>query len=106
MVYNDTHMPTGDGAERPDSEAGSDTVPPEVSLTRSDERVLAYLADAGADYPALVAGNTGLYASHVETRLDVLAQAGLVEAATGETVYRITDDGRDALDDDRATWSG
>jgi DNA-binding MarR family transcriptional regulator len=74
-------------------------------LTRSDERVLAYLRDAGTDYPAFVASNTGLYADHVESRLDALETAGLVERVTGETVYRITDDGRDALRDDCAAWS-
>jgi DNA-binding MarR family transcriptional regulator len=74
-------------------------------LTRSDERVLAYLADAGTDYPAFVASNTGLYADHVESRLDALEAVGFVERATGETVYRITDAGRAALRDDRAVWS-
>ncbi|WP_280587334.1 DUF2250 domain-containing protein [Halorubrum sp. Boch-26] len=77
----------------------------ETALTRSDERVLAYLDDVGTDYPAFVASNTGLYLDHVESRLDALDAAGLVERVTGEAVYRITDAGRDALRDDCAAWS-
>ncbi|MUW14358.1 DUF2250 domain-containing protein, partial [Halorubrum sp. CBA1125] len=79
--------PLGEGAE-------SDPEPP--AITRSDERVLAYLDDVGTDYPAFVAGNTGLYVDHVESRLAALAAAGLVERVTGESVYGLTDAGRDA----------
>ncbi|ELZ40240.1 DUF2250 domain-containing protein [Halorubrum tebenquichense] len=75
------------------------------SLTRSDERLLSYLADVGADYQAFIAGNTGLYADHVESRLTALADAGLVERVSGEAVYRVTDAGRDALRDDCPRWS-
>lgn len=75
------------------------------TLTRSDERVLSYLDDVGTDYPAFVAGNTGLYADHVDERLEKLESAGLVERVTGESVYRITDAGRDALRADSASWS-
>ena len=75
------------------------------SLTRSDERLLAYLDDVGTDYPAFVASNTGLYADHVESRLEALAAAGLVERVTGEAVYRLTDAGREALRDDCPRWS-
>ncbi|VTT85537.1 hypothetical protein DM2_419 [Halorubrum sp. DM2] len=75
------------------------------SLTRSDERLLSYLADVGADYQAFIAGNTGLYDGHVESRLTALADAGLVERVSGEAVYRVTDAGRDALRDDCPRWS-
>ncbi len=75
------------------------------TLTRSDERVLAYLDEAGTDYPAFIAGNTGLYGDHVDDRLETLASAGLVERVTGESVYRITDAGRDALRANRASRS-
>jgi len=75
------------------------------TLTRSDERVLSYLDDVGTDYPAFIAGNTGLYADHVDERLENLASAGLVERVTGESVYRITDAGRDTLRADCASWS-
>lgn len=68
-----------------------------ADLNRSDERVLTYLAGGGADYPALIAGNTGLHVPHVEKRCDALAEAGLIEPVSGEVIYRITDTGRDAL---------
>ncbi|MGQ3329620.1 MULTISPECIES: DUF2250 domain-containing protein [Halorubrum] len=76
-----------------------------AALTRTDERVLAYLDDAGTDYPAFVASNTGLYVDHVESRLDALDASGLVEQVTGEEVFRVTDAGRDALREDCAAWS-
>ncbi|MDZ5812435.1 DUF2250 domain-containing protein [Halorubrum sp. AD140] len=76
-----------------------------VDLTRSDERVLAYLVDVGTDYPAFVASNTGLYLAYVESRLDALEAAGLVERVSGEAVYRATDAGAGALCEDCASWS-
>ena len=75
------------------------------TLTRSDKRLLSYLADVGADYQAFIAGNTGLYDDHVESRLTALADAGLVERVSGEAVYRVTDAGREALRDDCPRWS-
>lgn len=68
-----------------------------IDLNSTDERVLAYLADSGADYPALIASNTGLHAPHVERRVDALADAGLVEAVSDETIYRITAAGENTL---------
>ena len=96
-----------DGPGATDSDGPDDSGPggSDPALTRTDERVLAYLDDAGTDYPAFVASNTGLYLDHVESRLDALDTAGLAERVTGEAVYRITDAGRDALRDDRAAWS-
>ncbi|MWV63809.1 DUF2250 domain-containing protein [Halorubrum sp. JWXQ-INN 858] len=73
-----------------------------IVVTRSDARALAYLVESGADYPALIAGNTGLHVAYVERRLTTMAEAGLVEEVSGEVVYRITTAGRDALDDRRA----
>ncbi|WP_435098246.1 DUF2250 domain-containing protein [Halorubrum sp. N11] len=97
----------GSGGDTPpedgDGEGGLDR--PTIALTRTDERVLAYLDDVGSDYPAFVASNTGLYVDHVESRLDALDAAGLVEQVTGEEVFRITDAGRDALREDCAVWS-
>ncbi len=87
----------------PASDEGSDRDPP--TITRSDERVLAYLNDVGSDYRAFIAGNTGLYADHVESRLSVLESAGFVEQVTGEPVYRLTDTGREVLRDDCPRWS-
>ncbi|EMA58224.1 DUF2250 domain-containing protein [Halorubrum lipolyticum] len=104
-------MPASDaptpGSERDASPEDGDADPdsPAIALTRTDERVLAYLADVGTDYPAFVASNTGLYVDHVESRLDALDAAGLVERATGEEVFRVTDAGRDALREDCAAWS-
>ncbi|PAU82816.1 hypothetical protein CK500_11825 [Halorubrum salipaludis] len=106
-------MPASDaptaGSERgpPPEEGDGDGDPdrPRVSLTRTDERVLAYLDDVGTDYPAFVASNTGLYVDHVESRLEALAAAGLVERVTDEEVFRVTDAGRDALREDCAAWS-
>ena len=65
---------------------------PSADLNSTDVRVLAYLEESGADYPALVASNTGLHAPHVERRCDAL-----VESVSDEVVYRITGDGRDVL---------
>jgi len=97
--------PAGSERDAPAEESDGDPDRSGVALTRTDERVLAYLADAGSDYPAFVASNTGLYLDHVESRLDALDAAGLAERVTGEAVYRITDAGRDALRDDCAPWS-
>lgn len=70
--------------------------PPE--FTDADERILRHLREAGADYPALVSGNTGLHAPLVERRLALLEAEAYVEAVTGESIYRITDAGEVALD--------
>ena len=103
-------MPAPDAqpSDRPTggSEGGGDALDPDRrSLTRSDERLLSYLADVGADYQAFIAGNTGLYDDHVESRLTALADAGLVERVSGEAVYRVTDAGREALREDCPRWS-
>ena len=104
-------MPASDAPARgsrrdpPPEDGDGETDPPSVSLTRTDERVLAYLDDVGTDYPAFVASNTGLYVDHVESRLDALDAAGLVEQVTDEEVFRLTDAGRDALREDCAAWS-
>ena len=90
-------------ARRESGDGGLD--PDRPTLTRSDERLLSYLADVGADYQAFIAGNTGLYDDHVETRLTALADAGLVERVSSEAVYRVTDAGREALRDDCPRWS-
>lgn len=101
--------PDAQSAERStrDSEVGGTEAldPNRRSLTRSDERLLSYLDDAGPDYQAFVAGNTGLYDDHAESRLTALETAGLVERVSGEAVYRITDAGREVLRDDCPRWS-
>ncbi|MFC7069464.1 DUF2250 domain-containing protein [Halobaculum lipolyticum] len=72
-------------------------MPRPTDLSDADERVLRHLHDAGADYPALVAANTGLHIPLVERRIATLEDRGYVEAATGERIYRITEPGRRAL---------
>ncbi|WP_144797794.1 DUF2250 domain-containing protein [Halorubrum depositum] len=104
MPASDVPTPNS-GSDAEAEEGDGDRDRPGVALTRSDERVLAYLGDAGTDYPAFVASNTGLYVDHVESRLDALEALGLVARVPGEEVFRITDDGRDALRDDCAPWS-
>ena len=64
-------------------------------LTRSDERVLAYLVGVESEYPALIAGNTGLHVAHVDRRLEALRDVGLVETGSDGTTYRLTERGRD-----------
>lgn len=85
---------TSDASETTDTTESS---PVAMNLTRSDERVLEYLADAGADYPALIAGNTGLHVPVVERSVESMTEAGLLERVSDEVVYRITTAGRDAI---------
>lgn len=103
MPASDAPTPGSESDPPPDDTDDPDRS--EIALTRTDERVLAYLADVGTDYPAFVASNTGLYADHVESRLDALDASGFVERVTGEEVFRVTDAGRDALREDCAVWS-
>lgn len=73
-------------------------MPEPSTLTDTDRRVLAYLRESGADYPALVAGNTGAHIPLVERRISVLVERGLLEEVTDESIYRITAAGETALD--------
>ncbi|WP_253736473.1 DUF2250 domain-containing protein [Halohasta salina] len=66
----------------------------DLTLTPADRRILAYLAVSGADYPALIASNTGLHVPLVERRCLVLEAAGLLEPVSGEVIYRLTAYGR------------
>ncbi|MCL9816739.1 DUF2250 domain-containing protein [Natronocalculus amylovorans] len=67
-------------------------------LNDADRRVLIHLRDFGAEYPALVASNTGLHIPLVERHCQTLAQRGLIEAVSGEIIYRITDQGIERLE--------
>jgi DNA-binding IclR family transcriptional regulator len=78
-------------------------MPTPTDLSDADGRVLRHLRDGGADYPALVAANTGLHIPLVERRIATLEQRGFLEAATAERIYRITDQGERALAGDAAT---
>ncbi len=66
----------------------------ESTLSTADRRILQHLAASGADYPALIASNTGLHIPLVERRCEVLEADGLVEPVTGEVLYRVTEYGR------------
>ncbi|WP_435062309.1 DUF2250 domain-containing protein [Halobaculum sp. EA56] len=81
-------------------------MPEPTELSDADERVLCHLADTSADYPALVAANTGLHIPLVERRMATLAERGFVEVATAERLYRITEDGRRALAGDAPAPTG
>ncbi|WP_201289468.1 DUF2250 domain-containing protein [Halobaculum saliterrae] len=81
-------------------------MPEPTDLSDADERVLRHLADTSADYPALVAANTGLHIPLVERRMATLAERGFVEVATAERLYRITEAGRRALDGGSPAPSG
>lgn len=66
----------------------------DITLTPADRRILRHLSASGADYPALIASNTGLHIPLVERRCLALEAAGLLEPASGEVLYRLTDYGR------------
>ncbi|GAA0206846.1 hypothetical protein GCM10009000_021570 [Halobacterium noricense] len=72
-------------------------MPEPSDLSDADERVLRHLDGSSADYPALVAANTGLHIPLVERRLATLSERGFVEAVTDEQIFRITERGRRAL---------
>lgn len=63
-----------------------------------DEAILRFLSQERAEYPAIVANRIGAHTPYVETRCEVLASRGYLEAVSGEVVYRITDRGVDAVD--------
>lgn len=86
---------SSDEFDLPSRSPEGEAEPVDPELTRSDERVLAYLVGDGAEYSALIAGNTGLHVAHVDRRLKALRDAGLVETASDGTAYRLTERGRD-----------
>lgn len=91
-------MPTSDGSGLGPNESDEPSDPSAVDLDRCDERALSYLDDVGAQYPALIAANCGLYDELLERRLVTMREAGLVERVGDERVFRITCAGRDTLD--------
>ncbi|MFC3478941.1 hypothetical protein [Halobacterium litoreum] len=64
----------------------------------ADRAIVEFLADRNAEYPAIVANRIGMHAPYVERRCEVLAERGLLEAVSGEVVYRLTDTGERAAD--------
>jgi DNA-binding Lrp family transcriptional regulator len=72
----------------------SDTERPRERWMRPGDRpILRFLAAEGPEYPAIVANRTGMHAPRVEERCEALAERGLAEAVSGESVYRVTDAG-------------
>jgi predicted transcriptional regulator len=67
----------------------------------ADSAILEFLVDQRAEYPAIVANRTGMHTPHVERRCEELAERGLIEAVSGEVVYRVTDAGRRAVEQGR-----
>lgn len=64
----------------------------------ADPTILEFLAERDPEYPAIIANRIGMHAPYVETRCEELADRGLVEAVSGEVVYRLTERGERALD--------
>lgn len=69
-------------------------------LLATDEAILEELRQTRLDYPALIAARRGLHLGHVERRCDVLDASGLIERASPERTYRITELGRRVVDGD------
>ena len=64
----------------------------------ADRNILEFLDDTGAEYPAIVANRIGMHAPYVETRCAELTERGLLEAVSGEVVYRLTEAGERACE--------
>jgi Mn-dependent DtxR family transcriptional regulator len=64
----------------------------------ADRDIIEFLDERGAEYPAIVANRIGRHAPYVETRCAELAERGLLEAVSGEVVYRLTDAGERACE--------
>lgn len=67
-------------------------------LTDADRRVLSFLHTNGAEFPALIASNTGLYVTLAERRCAFLEETGFIESVDEATVYRLTERGIDYLE--------
>lgn len=77
----------------------SDAVHGQPAWSRpADEAIVEFLAGNGPEYPAIVANRIGMHAPYVETRCEELAERELLEAVSGEVVYRLTDAGEHAAD--------
>ncbi|MCG1002673.1 MULTISPECIES: hypothetical protein [Halobacterium] len=64
----------------------------------ADVAILTFLSGHSAEYPAIVANRIGMHTPYVEARFEALAERELVEAVSGEVVYRLTERGERALD--------
>jgi|GEM_PF-1869717 len=72
----------------------SDASTSDPPLNPVDAAILDFLADGRVEYAAIIANRVGAHTPYVEKRCSALAERGLVEAVTGEVVYRVTDEGR------------
>lgn len=59
----------------------------------ADRDIIEFLEERGAEYPAIIANRIGMHAPYVETRCAELSDRGLLEAVSGEVVYRLTETG-------------
>ncbi|MFC7045430.1 transcriptional regulator [Halobacteriaceae archaeon GCM10025711] len=64
----------------------------------ADDAILEFLSTERAQYPAIIANRLGMHTTFIESRCEALADNGLIEPATAEVVYRITDTGLAYLD--------
>lgn len=64
----------------------------------ADSHILEFLSDSEPEYPTIVANRLGMHTPYVESRFEELAERGLVEAVTGEVVYRTTEQGERAIE--------
>ncbi|QDX41407.1 DUF2250 domain-containing protein [Salarchaeum sp. JOR-1] len=67
------------------------------ALRPVDAAILEFLADDRVEYAAIIANRVGAHTPYVERRCAVLADRGLLEAVTGEVVFRATDAGKRAV---------
>lgn len=66
-------------------------------MRAADEEILRELCEERPDYLPLIANRLGMHLGYVERRCSVLVEHGLVEAVTGEVVYRTTERGEQFL---------
>lgn len=68
-------------------------------LRDADEAILEHLRREQPDYIPFVANRLGMHLDYVDGRCELLVEYGLIEPATDEPVYRLTDRGERYLSD-------
>ncbi|MFC7166203.1 hypothetical protein [Halospeciosus flavus] len=76
----------------------SDASHPGDELRPTDRAILEFLAGERVEYAAIVANRVGLHTPLAERRCAALVERGYLEAVSGEVVYRITEEGRYAVE--------
>jgi DNA-binding MarR family transcriptional regulator len=66
-------------------------------LRSADEQLLRYFETHPPDYVPLAANRLGLHLGYAERRVAVLVEHGLLESVTNESIYTVTEAGRQAL---------